>query len=473
MLNSGKNITKNKQNNVSTHFHLFIHLILCKSLEKLSPIFVYAVIYLFQLIQSAQTTNQFLQNLLTTTPSSTHISDYRKQRRTDSRADKPATFPGFDLHEDPTTPSPRKRRRQAYSQLIRLFIQNTRDRLETIRDVIKDESELHFQLNRPLDDTNENNNDQIRFLNEMDDTANRQFIDLAFTDADTSSGSTNIEKLSDINIENSSQTYLNSLFAAVGYRRITTTTSSPIENDGSNIITRYVLSPLFKLWFKTRERFDYNSQDDENSKNEFADNSDDDIQFEMSNDPVSEPNQKANNYRFGHFNNSLPFMMLSLNNESNANSSKMNEKIVDGNQINVSVEQNNRKDSNDTVQEAASAFQKAFYKHTNNENGKLKNSIIRPKPSENAELFNGDLLIGSLFDGNSSNIQTVPTKKSKLTQPNNGFKAVAGLESNTKSFGENAGVLFLEIFGTVVGMTWKALSQIPNYLRVNNENPDA
>lgn len=441
-------------------------------------------------MQRAQTTKAILRNLLTTTPSSSHIIDYRKQRRTDSRADKPDMFPGFDFHEDSTTPSPRKRRRQAYSQLIRLFIQNTRDRLDTIRDVIKDESELHFYMTKSPGETHTNDKGQAHFHNGNDDSANRQFIDLAFTDASMNDEKpANIAQLSNENVENSSRTYLNSLFAAVGYSRIATT-PSPSETAG-NIITRYVLSPIFKLWSQTREQFNFNSgknvENDthENSATEFLVNfPNDDDNNDMHRSDESETNRKTSY--------PLPFMIRSLNNETSVfvnNSDVYGSKSIDA----LSQNENERfvYNENETysVEEvAATAFEKAFYEETrdmhqmkqkqtkyNNKSNAPGQSaqLIRFDKNENNELIGKDLLFERIFDRNSSNIQVVASKKSKLdriSSEDGDFKRVAGIETNKKGFGENGGILVLEILGTVVGSTWKALSQIPNYLMGQKEN---
>lgn len=437
-------------------------------------------------MQRAQTTKAILHNLLTTTPSSSHIIDYRKQRRTDSRADKPDVFPGFDLHEDSTTPSPRKRRRQAYSQLIRLFIQNTRDRLDTIRDVIKDESELHFHMTKPSGEMHKNFNSQAHFLNENDDSANRQFIDLVFTDASMDDDKTaNIAQFSSKNMENSSRTYLNSLFAAVGYSRVTTT-PSPSEIDDGNIITRYVLSPIFRLWFKARERFNFNSG--ENDENDTHDNSATEFNVNFSNDDDNNSDVYSNNE--AEINRktaySLPLMIQLFNNETGVflnNSDVYGSKAIDALSQNKNRLVNNENETLSVEEVAATAFQKAFYKETSDMDPMKHNNIsnapahsaqfIRFEKNENSELMSKDFLFGRLFDRNSSNIQVVQSKKPKLdgiSSEDGDFKRVAGIETNNKGFGENAGILVLEIFGTVVGSAWNALSQIPNYLMGKKEN---
>lgn len=469
---------------------------------------------------------------MTTTPSSNHISDFRKQRRTDSRADKPDRFPGFDLNEDSTTPSLRKRRRQAYTKLIHLFLQNTKNRLETIRDVIKDESEVHFRLTRPpageqfIGDSMENN-DEIRYSDEE----NRQFIDFAFADA-IGEQETNA-KIQNENRENAAQTYLNSLFEAVGYRRITTTTPNPNDNGEGNIVARYLINPLLSAWNSTRDRFNlYNENNDNDDNNNsdidgsvnnaqttifrvnFFDNRDN-IKPKMHTNSVSNMNKEPNENRVDNFNYSLPLIQLMTNNVTNVmltnetttmtTTTTTTSLEVNANKVNVSqnmldveyigddhVMKKPRNTVTTNAEDAATAFQNAFLKYSNymqhpmeyakfNINTKLTKDNSNEMKSD--KLLNGnDIFVGNLFDTNSSHIQVVPGKKLKANESldenvtivaSNSIDIDGGIESNGKSFSENVGILVLEIFGTVIGMTWRAISEIPNYFNSQNQNDDA
>lgn len=133
----------------------------------------------FQCVRNNDATSKLLKTLLTTTPSTSHISDFRQQRRSDSRADKPDTFIGFDLQDlgdTPTTLSPRKRRQQAYSQLIHGLLKRTRERLHSIRDIVKDENQLQLKLNRKNNETSsENDQQQIALLEFSDPEANVEY----------------------------------------------------------------------------------------------------------------------------------------------------------------------------------------------------------------------------------------------------------------------------------------------------------
>lgn len=468
---------------------------------------------------------------MTTTPSSRHISDFRQQKRTDSRADKPDVFPGFDL--DSPTPSPRKRRRQAYSKLIRLFLQNTRDRLETIRDVIKDESELHFRLARPLGvETDVNAASamgqmaKIRFAGENnDDDANRQFIDLAFADATDSHESAKIVSVENESSDKVTQTYLNSLFAAIGYNRITTTPSSPIDGTETlqgNIISRYLINPLLSAWNSTRDRFNWNNAnaDDDRTLNDnnatdgettifrvnFFDNTD--IKTKThTNSSSSNTNKDPNPNRVDNFNYSLPLIQLTANNvtsvmptnettmQANANKVNGSQSILDNDDIGVDHNGNDKKPRNapataaaaDTVKDAAAAaFRNAFLKYSNymqhpmeyakfnttSEYAKFTQDHFDEMKSD--KLLDGGFFASDLFDTNSSHIQVVPSKKLNINESLSESATSANnvddnIESNTKTFAENAGILILEIFGTVIGATWRAVADIPNYFQATNQ----
>lgn len=454
---------------------------------------------------------------MTTTPSSSHISDFRQQKRTDSRADKPDMFPGFDFQIDSPTPSPRKRRRQAYSKLIRLFLQNTRDRLDTIRDVIKDESELHFRLIRPQSEAvietfgnSMPRNQPIRFLEESNDEQKRQFIDFAFADATKSLENESSDSSANGRSENAAQTYLNSLFAAVGYSRITTTPRP--EPSQETFLSRYVFNPLLSVWNSTRNAFFANNgnnvkivDDDMPSENESAS-----LRADFSNNlNIPKANMRNNvsnstNIQTSKSNNSLPLIQITTNNVTNVLIA--NDTIIETNENRVNVSQitldtvnsslnasddqigGDRKPRNTvpgTAEDAVTAFRGAFLRyskdapdstlleHSNEYKEDLELQENHSNGLQSSKLIDTTVFSGNLFDDNStSHIQVVPGKKDITTEFANEITTAASTidentETNVKSFGENAGILILEIFGTVIGLTWRAIREIPNYFRSN------
>lgn len=477
------------------------------------------------MIQSGEPTNEFLKNLLTTTPPSSHISDFRKQKRTDSRADKPDMFPGFDLQLDSTTPSQRKRRRQAYTKLIHLFLQNTKDRLETIRDVIKDESELHLRLIRPpFDETmtaTMEQNAEIRFS----DDENRQFIDFAFADANTSDETKETFENDHRTDMAATQTYLNSLFAAVGYSRITTTTTTPNpielnETMQGNIIARYLINPLLNVWNSTRDRFNlYNDDNDDDDNNGSSSgssssatdgqtktfhvdffNNRDDITPKMHTNTV---NKQPNENHADNFNYSLPLIQRTTDNvttvmltnetmtmtiKENANNVNVSQSVLDaddsiGENHNGNDKKSRNTSSSASVDDAANAFRNAFLKYskymqhptTEYANFGTFNDKTQFTHDNSDSMKNGKLFDGKFFasDTNSSHIQGLAENPAKTNKTSKDSVNIGNHfdDSNkpVKSFAENASILILEMFGTMIGMTWRAVNGIPNYFHANSQ----
>lgn len=413
-------------------------------------------------------------------------------------------------------------------------MQNTKDRLDTIRDVIKDESELHFRLTRPpksdaigenvADDSMEQNA-EIRFS----DDDNRQFIDFAFADAtDTDQMRENIGNNENESNDNAAQTYLNSLFAAVGYRRITTpppplpTSIESEETTSGNIIAKYLINPLVSAWNSTRERFSWNASTMHSNENDdgdedsaksisssdatdsqtmlfrinFFDNRDDIKPNTHTNSTNKDPNES----RVDNFNYSLPLIQLTPNNvtddmltnetmtlQENANKANVSQTTLDVDYIGDDHSTTDTKKPRDTVttrsssshsvEDAVNAFRNAFLKYSNDMHSSTENAKFDTSTKENVKFTRNNslammsdklLLLDNLFETNSSHIQVVPSKKLKTNASISENVTIANdvdnsIELPAKSFGENAGILILEIFGTVIGMTWRAVSGIPNY----------
>lgn len=478
--------------------------------------------------------------------------------------------------EEATQPSARKRRRQAYSKLIRAFLQKTRDRLETIRDVIKDERELHFQLGKSTDELGEKNTDNrknekiIVFASsndDNDDNENQQFANFASTDSeyigDDAGKSGN----------KVTQQYLTSLFNAIGYRRITTVQPN-IHNEmvatHDNIVTRYLVNPLLSVWQTARERFNFNGMlevnENENTERHNENSQSDDL-FRINlfangkpalwkvaqnneNSATTKTDEKLlkneakqnfnenNEMSFSSSNSSNlqpPLVVLNMDNNTGSVIQAINDNDTESQIILFEIESNGTNNGShydenmgaehannsekiarhtdsqqSTVEVAALAFQNAFYKHSNhmvfnilkkNEDATETTPLQNGKDlrTNNEPLINANLIVGSLIDDDTSHIQVVPPKhlthhknetkaieaNDEVDEPNVDvvtFEAVTRNDSDNnenanthadtnKSFGEQAAVLALEILGTIVGQTWQALRQIPNYF--NNMNMDS
>lgn len=203
-----------------------------------------------QIIESEQST-KFLRTILTTTPSTSHISNFRDQPRSDSRADKPDTFPGFDFDNlDDVTPSQTHRRRQAYSHLLRSFIQKTRERLETIREVAKQERALARMVGQQgaADDSDsveaENDEDADDFVAEVNQPVLVLNDDPAATDP------------------SAPRQYYATLLSSVGLQRAIPATEGQLDRLQSqpepSFLTTHIFNPLLNVWQRARNNFNLN-----------------------------------------------------------------------------------------------------------------------------------------------------------------------------------------------------------------------
>lgn len=433
-----------------------------------------------QFIRSSEPTSKFLRTLLTTTPSPSHISDFRKQRRSDSRADKPDTFPGFDLQDEPeqTTLSPRKRRRQAYSQLIRGLLEKTRDRLHAIGDAIKDEKQLKLMLKskrlnstRPSD-ASPADRDRIALFEFTDPNENAEY---AFTIGEF------IDEagIAGNNRPNATPTlferYVKRFRAAVGLPAaapVEAMSASERQVAQSSFIATYLLNPLINIWYKTLENFNLQLKggvgaDSERNNENVTPNGDDD-------DGI---------FSFGLADGSGGGAAPGAEWESSAGDSVTtgddSTKMIESSAAAAIPANDNRHlkrhakrsapppmQHNSAAERAAIAFRNAFLRHS-------RNKPTSAKPTSRTGIrSDGDnpAVLAQLIDDDvSPNIQIVPMAKQKLhatdgndTRSDASDGADGGDDEDKQSAQstDNVGILLLEIFGTVIGLTWGAFSQV-------------
>lgn len=443
-----------------------------------------------QTIESGQST-KFLKTILTTTPSTSHISNFRNQPRTDSRADKPDTFPGFDLQDD-TTPSPVLKRRQAYSHLLRSFIQKTRERLETIREVARHE--------RALAQARKLGINSVDAMVAVTDEAT-EVIELALGDDDADDDeveaylneirSMATEPMADAIDESAPRRYFTTLLTTAGLQRVVAQQrQTEIPAQAPSFIAAYVFNPLLDLWQTARNNFNLNylnvnsatvneatnspgiSTPDAGDDANNGENNDEEIAF---NSPDNGLNGSATAVNTNNANHSSPFKL-------NVNSaSSMKEMAKEKSHF----------------ERATLAFQNAFYKYagsggggagapdddddhnvdTTNENGsteRVANTVAdmqaaaalpftdpRMAAVDFASSDNATYLNGRANDNGSTtespNIQIIPSHQNLALKQSNGSMAAV------PSAAESAGIYVLEIVGSVVGLTWGAVSQLQNW----------
>lgn len=499
-------------------------------------------------MQSGESTNQFLRTLLTTTPSASHISDFRQQRKTDSRADKPDTFPGFDLED--ITLSPRKRRRQAYSQLIRGLLEKTRERLETIRDVVKDEKQLRFQLRA---DESQNEFGKVRDID--DEVSIFEFIDpdahdggpIQFTLSNENDDASHVTPISSTYTSSVPQKYFSSLLGAIGFNRVMA--SQPITADaiakssnmpengsdgngfGGGIFATYLFNPVLDIWHSARKKFNFNLNGGGEVANEANDTDGDENSDELQLTIVyaSDGNENEND----NINQSLlvPYPLAvessytsddsQIENMPSSNNGNTKHDDTDAHKHNITIDIGGvvvdandaiRKDNNaatirmhnnnkrnvpaSEIERAAQAFQNAFFKYSNympattmpsslshNVSTSVHAGTNMHGPSNKSTSVHNAVggiddngLLANFLDDSRSNIQIVPSGKSK-TNESTASTATAAADADDRHHPnpkrqsvESAGILILEMFGTVIGLTWGAFSHVQSYFNNNRNN---
>lgn len=491
--------------------------------------------FCLQTIQSGQST-KFLKTILTTTPSTSHISNFRNQPRSDSRADKPDTFSGFDLQDDiNTTPSAVLKRRQAYSHLLRMFIQKTRERLETIREVARHERALaHAKKLAAMNGIN-NGDAGINTISAEDTSTETIEITLGNGDEDDDDDEEvkaylnqlemATEATSDVNNESVPRRYFTTLLSTAGLQRVVDQqrqTEAPTQPVG--FITAYVYHPLLNLWQTARNNFNLNYL---NIVNRSA------IEDETNNSPViTEPD--ASNAADNNENNGEEIAFNSPDKSLNGSSSVVNARNANPSspfKLNVNSAPHSMKEvtkEKSHFERAALVFQNAFYKYAaggggdgddgsgsdssgvasasnstdvsdddgddgsadnvdivahdveTNENGlteritKVAADMGAAKSLSFIDLRRGEVDFGTpnnttYLNGyvnndsttttstDSPNIQIIPSHENLALKLSNGSMIAV------PNAAESAGIYVLEVVGSVVGLTWGAVSQIQNW----------
>lgn len=365
-----------------------------------------------------------------------------------------------------------------------MFIQKTRERLETIREVAKNERTLssanRLVQNSPQDASDnsvfddENSTDSSEFiglsLDEDEDGSDASDDPIFFLEAATGSPDSDNDSVP--------RRYFSTLLSTVGLKQVShSPRAEPLRQEPApSVVATYLFNPLVDFWHATRKNFNLNYRNADSTTNvvNAAENNDSGIAFNPPDNSTGADGLNSSNdvvVNANTANHSLPFK-LNVNTAS------------------VKDENDGTKDSSH-IERAALAFQNAFYKYSNNNGGRMDaeevDSLETATPAVNnvgvgvaaATRLVDDVLARSVnavaqndsgidHNGNSSvtttespNIQIIQSHQSlAATQQSNG-----GMMAPNPA--ESAGIYVLEIVGTVVGLTWGAFSQIQNWLNKN------
>lgn len=345
----------------------------------------------------------FLRTLLTTTTTiPTHISDFRNLPRSDSRANKPDVFPGFDFIEEPTTVriiTPI----DFYTKFIGGIVYQGRHAYEQIVNNLQ-----NYEINRRAKQTTAQ---KLVYIPAEEIVQPTEKMPVAAVAADDNKPKASKE-------QNWTKKYFSSLLTAVGFNKLQNASDPEFRSKILATSATYI-NPLLNLWktatIKLNSERDTTIPQQHQQYNKSAD-----IESDTYNTP-SYPLQ---------FNDSIKTNIVS-------NPSSL-------------------------------AFRYAFSKYLNLISKGYRHDDENKTISENSKLSGVPLGDVNLNNNNTMGVDVdFPIERiDERTDEDNDDD-----ESNENSNYDagNFGIFILEIFGTVIGLTWGAFSQLQNLFTQNGK----
>lgn len=332
----------------------------------------------------------FLRTLLTTTTTPTHISDFRNLPRSDSRANKPDIFPGFDFIDEPTTVRI-KTPLDLYTKFIGGIVFQGRQTYEQIVNNIQ-----KYEINRRA---KQNSAEKLTYIP----------VEEVATTTENVPDATDKAKPS--KVQNWTKKYFASILTAVGLNKLRNA-SDPEYSSKIFATSATYINPLLNLWktatMKLNSERDTTIQEQQQQYNKSAD---------------------IENYTY-----------------TSSSPLQFDESI----KMNVS-------------NPSSLAFRYAFSKYLNFISKGYRHDDENKTISENSEL--SDVLLGDVNLNNNNTMGVdVDFPIERIDKRNDRVEDNDDDESNENSNYDagNFGIFILEIFGTIVGLTWGAFSQIQN-----------
>lgn len=135
---------------------------------------------------------------------------------------------------------------------------------------------------------------------------------------------------------------------------------------------------------------------------------------------------------------------------------------------NITIDDNDEKHERNkrsmtTLERASRAFQNGFLQYSNYK------MISMPSNESTNERITLTSLSSFIDDKPTSNIQMVPKRnESEENSIEFDYDEIDSMHQSNQESAESFGFLVLEMFGTVVGLTWGAISQVHNFLTNGN-----
>lgn len=410
--------------------------------------YISSILYRTQLNQHSTFSSPFLRTLLPQ-PSpevSSHISDFRKQPRSDSRADRPDTFPNFDLTAAETVTTPTvapphvKTTAERYSEIFGKIIGNTSQRVSKIIKNVEQRRETRHRLRELEAEVQRRMSTTTEFKGlSLDDTSDEEDDDKP------------------VSIENVQPPKLFPFsLSRIDFNNLRGLTEAHKQNIRNKIATSaaHLINPLFHIWFAaTRQNLNANNSQNPMSKQQQLNDDDgvENIRTTFTSTPTDVVASTAQAVEI--FNDALVQHTTTAPFDPHQSP--------------------NGNDDDSTTIAAELAFHNAFYKYSNlmsreyYKNVKSDDIQSRTDDSVNATIVDDiPLTVVSHFNHvpryPSANVD-FPIERVDEVTPADGNNG--GDYSNNA---ENVGIFVLEIFGTIVGLGWGAFSQIQSFFTPQN-----
>ncbi len=360
----------------------------------------------------------FLKTLLTTTETPTHISDFRNLPRSDSRANKPDIFPGFDFLDETTTLRPRTPL-DFYTKVIGGIVNQGRQTYERIVNNIQ-----QFEINRR---TNLKRNSDLK-LEATTESVAESTVMLDDGKDKSSKG------------QNWPKKYFSSIIASVALNKLRNATDPEYFSKMIGTSSATYINPLLDVWKRAT------------------------MKLKFVRDTTSQQHQYENMSTVSN-NTYLPSMpslhqlndSIETNPVSNPSSSSLGFRFAFSKYLNLISKGYGNDDDNDDDDDAN--------KKTISEHSELSGGVggvpwgdVNLNNNHTMGVDDVDFPIERIDERKDDDVDGIEDSDDDDESNENG-----NLDAG------NFGIFILEIFGTIAGLTWGAFSQIQSLFAQNGK----
>lgn len=359
-----------------------------------------------------------MKTLLTTTPTPTHISDFRNLPRSDSRANKPDIFPGFDFIDEPTTARTRTPV-DFYTKVIGGIVSQGRQTFERIvNNLQKYEIDRRANLKR-------NSDQRLQYIPVPIEQ------NIATTEWVTDSSTFVDEKLKSSKEQNWAKKYFSSILTAVGFNKLRNASDPEYSSKIIGTSGTYI-NPLLNIWKRATMKLNFERDDTTTLQ-----------QHQYNKSTTSDSENVSNTTSPLQFTENIKTNLVS-------NPSSLGLRYAFSKYLNLMLKGYGNDDENKTISEYSELSGGVPWGddvNLNNNNNTM--GVDVDFPIERIDERKDD-------DGIEDNDDDVDDDSDESSE-------------NGNDDASNFGIFILEIFGTIAGLTWGAFSQLQNVFTQNGK----